>query len=302
MVKLYYCREANFGDAASPLLVEHLLGHDIRYARARSADLYAVGSILYGGEKITASSDVWRPLAVLSLFKHLLRRMILPTVHVWGSGFIRYPHVGRWNIKTRRMVVHALRGKRSLEILRGLGYRFDDRVPLGDPGLLYDSLLNRKESRPNAYDIGVIPHVSEVDNERIRKLLTEMKNRGLHARVIDVREPPPKVISDISSCRTILSSSLHGCIVADSLHIPNRHLVMTTLGLDTWEDFILKFNDYYSAYGLAGDKPLAIEEAERRITELPSLLDRTTLLSWDMVEERKEILMNAFPRKFLEPL
>ena len=77
---------------------------------------------------------------------------------------------------------------------------------------------------------------------------------------------------------------------------------MTTLGLDTWEDFILKFNDYYSAYGLAGDKPLAIEEAERRITELPSLLDRTTLLSWDMVEERKEILMNAFPRKFLEPL
>jgi hypothetical protein len=65
------------------------------------------------------------------------------------------------------------------------------------------------------------------------------------ATIIDVTRPPLEVIAAIAGCERIISSSLHGIVVADAFGLPRR-----------WETFDrvqgrgFKFHDYSSALGL----------------------------------------------------
>ena len=85
-------------------------------------------------------------------------------------------------------------------------------------------------------------------------------------KFIDVNEANPlDVIDQITSCRKILSSSLHGLIVADAYRIPNARLILSNLICGG--DF--KFDDYYKSVAkkhvvvdLAGN---GIEMCERMI-------------------------------------
>jgi hypothetical protein len=68
-------------------------------------------------------------------------------------------------------------------------------------------------------------------------------------KVISVAQPPEEVADQIKSCKLILSSSLHGLIVSDSLGVPNVHLMLSDNlksphHLRGGEH---KFRDYYSA-------------------------------------------------------
>lgn len=293
-VKLSYWTGNNFGDAASPLLVASLLGAPVCHAKLSSANLCAIGSILYGGEKLAnplpgGNLHQWR-----LLIRHWLRGHVAPTLHVWGSGFLIRPKMQERYVRTRRLRLHAVRGRKTAEVLRQFGYSVDSTVVLGDSGLLYDRLLSG--SPTPRYDVGLIPHMA--DQEAGERLSQALSGKGLKVRWIDVQRPPMEVIAGIAECRTVLSSSLHGCIVADSLHIPNRHLVLSSLGL-SWDDFFLKFDDYYSAFGLEGDEPLRPEEVLQESVNLPERLERTSRLPWDAVEERKAMLTMAFPREAL---
>lgn len=64
--------------------------------------------------------------------------------------------------------------------------------------------------------------------------------------LIDLREPPIETLNKIAECETIVSSSLHGLVAADSLGIPNMRMKLSNHGFDFNVDF--KFDDYYSVF------------------------------------------------------
>lgn len=128
--------------------------------------------------------------------------------------------------------VLALRGRLTLAHVTGL-----DRLPaLGDPGLLAPLLIDRP---PIKHEVGIVPHWSD----------TELAQR-FEGHVIDVRQPPAVVIAEIASCERIISSSLHGVVVADSYRIPRRaELPARATEKPAQEGGDFKWRDYASIYG-----------------------------------------------------
>lgn len=114
---------------------------------------------------------------------------------------------GKANRTTRlnlaRADVLALRGQ--LTAVRSRARRVQ---VFGDPGLLCSLMAPDVSKR---HDLGIIAHHADTS--------LESRFRGLR---ISVRDPVDDVIAQAASCRSIVTSSLHGVILADSLGIPRR--------------------------------------------------------------------------------
>jgi len=85
----------------------------------------------------------------------------------------------------------------------------------------------------------VVPHMSHMDSVIVKKLQQDSR-----FMVIDPMREPEIVVKELTSCKLILSSSLHGLVVADSFGIPNAHLEFAEL-----EEGNFKFEDYFSGIG-----------------------------------------------------
>ncbi|SDS88563.1 polysaccharide pyruvyl transferase family protein [Pseudomonas oryzae] len=228
-IKLYWCRgegrsdpsKQNFGDYLSPLLVELLSGRKVEYAPVQRADLMAVGSIL--GREAKAKRWGFLPYRL----------------HIWGTGTgAEQAHY------SGRHHYHAVRGALTRAQIDGLR---SDPV-LGDPGLLAPWVLGDRE-RPVARQIrvGLIPHYADQAEPAVAELLAGIPG----ARLINVFSPVKQVLAEIASCDFVLSSSMHGLIVADSFGVPNQWLLLSRGRISEY-----KFADYYSAFGLSGLQPL----------------------------------------------
>lgn len=188
-IKLYYWNERpNFGDVLSPAVVEWVSGQKVEWASIPDCNLTSTGSV-YG----------WLRGNTPRYFRD---------VHVWGSG-LHYPDQA-WGT-TDFIHHHCVRGPLTA-MAAG-----NDELPQGDPGLL----------GPDVYDIvaasdrkgiGYIPHRSLWSQpEYIEKLQAMPDSKLIDMRITDCRQ----VIEEMASCEIILSSSLHGLVVADALKIPN---------------------------------------------------------------------------------
>jgi pyruvyltransferase len=111
------------------------------------------------------------------------------------------------------------------------------------------------------------------DNAAISRL-AELNRKDLI--VIDVQQQPLEVFTKIDSCRYILSSSLHGLIVADSLGIPNAWLDAPDLIGGRF-----KFDDYYSALDTEIGIPITLNGNET----IDQLLSLTSAKPTDRIEE-----------------
>jgi pyruvyltransferase len=98
----------------------------------------------------------------------------------------------------------------------------------GDLGLLASRIWPKA---PAKYNIGVVRHFVDTDDYPFADI------------VINANEDPETVIQKISSCRVILSSSLHGLIVADSYGIPNMRIARDDVITGNW-----KWLDYKTAF------------------------------------------------------
>lgn len=76
---------------------------------------------------------------------------------------------------------------------------------------------------------------------------------GVH--LINVFDEPCEVLRQIAACEFIVSSSLHGLVIADAYGVPN---VRVRLSLGLIDE--LKFDDYYSAFGLRAPECLSADE------------------------------------------
>lgn len=147
---------------------------------------------------------------------------------VWGAGIIRYNQNLAPGIKAKYL---AVRGKKTRAMLLKAGAKVPEVY--GDPALLLPLMYNPK-IKP-IYEVGYIPHYVQKDT---------FKRSHPEAHAIDIQTMDWKSFVDqIKQCRKIISSSLHGLIIAEAYGI-----------LTEWRDWGggvigdgFKFIDYYSA-------------------------------------------------------
>ena len=144
--------------------------------------------------------------------------------------------------------IQALRGRKTLALARE---KFDipADLPLGDPALLTPRYFRPQPAKTHRY--GIIPHLS--DHDLVDGLL---RQGGDSAKLLEVRQNPESFITGMMSCEVILSSSLHGLILADAYGIPNVWAVFSNrLCGGTF-----KFEDYYTTTDNPDNSPLIIDD------------------------------------------
>jgi len=137
----------------------------------------------------------------------------------------------------------------------------NDSLPCGDPGLLVGELFEGKLPKRKKFKIGVILHHSQTLSVAGASYVEQTRN----ARFINVKRLNAfDVVSQISECEFVMSSSLHGLIVADALRIPNIWLDPR----DIHGTARFKFYDYAASIGRAMGVPANIEEYINNSTKL----------------------------------
>lgn len=180
---------------------------------------------------------------------------------IWGSG--RNGKIGVEEHRFQKLDVRAVRGPGTRQFL---AERNISAPPVyGDPALLVPRLFpNRFKPDPHAGRVGIVPNLHD------RSLVDGPV-------VIDPTDRWDKVIDEICSCEMIVSSSLHGLVIADAFGIPCAHIRLS----ETEPDF--KYRDYCEGAGRTEFwSSSSVEEA----------LDRGPLppISFD-----PDPLMSAFP-------
>lgn len=239
----------NFGDWLSPLLVGALSKREVVHASPRDCDLVAVGSVLQ------------------RVRHHWWNRKL----RIWGTGFIA-PQAG----VPGKHIYCAVRGRRTAAMIDAPVRHF------GDPGLLAPLLLPGHAEARKTCRVGIVPHYTERGDPGIAALTYRLRG----SRIIDVLREPVAVLNDIAECEFVLSSSLHGLVVADAFGIPNAWLRPSA----SIKGAAFKFEDYYSVFDMpspAAETAEALSEA--RIEELAARYARPGL------EERRKALIEVFP-------
>jgi len=214
MIKLYYwskddSKKHNFGDLLSRFVVEKISKRKVR---------------------LINPSNRWYS----KVFKHyfaigsILCRANQNSI-VWGSGIIKVDE----NVKKAKFI--AVRGPKTRKRLLELGYK----VPkvYGDPGLL-TNLFYQPKNIVKKFKVGVIPHY--VDYNEIKE---NYKNENEVLVINLMCNSVEEVIDKMLSCEKIISTSLHGVIVAHSYKIPALWLKYS----DKLAGDDVKFYDYYES-------------------------------------------------------
>ena len=269
-VKLYYAKLANMGDLLNVLIIEKCFGYKVERHSFLTGEVCAIGSCL--GQYTLHGSLPMR-------LRQRLNGIVRPKVSIWGTGFINYTDCEGKFFK-RDMDFRAVRGELTRKNLeRMTGKKLD--IPTGDAGILADELLDERPEM--VYDIGIVPHICDLSDPSCQILADSYPNSIL----INVKDDPLTVVRQIAQCRTVLSSSLHGLIVADSFGIPNRHLVFSDRPLGDG----YKFDDYYSAY------PVPHLVCDLRTDRAPTLdeIRADYAITPSMVETKKKLMRESFP-------
>ncbi len=221
-IRLYYMTRPdgrlNFGDDLSPLVFSYAWGRPCVRSDLADCDVIGLGSLLQEAVRSSRRRGlVWRSL--------VLRRA---RPMVWGSGIIDAREVRT----ARHLTVLSLRGPLTAARIA------PDCTSFGDPGLLAGEMFQERSKR---FPVGIVPHYVDEESPAVAALTDRIPG----ARLISVNAPALDVVRAISECEMILSSSLHGLIVADALGVPNARLTFT----DRIKGGDFKFADYGASVG-----------------------------------------------------
>jgi hypothetical protein len=202
----------NFGDLFAPHLVARLTGASPQH-HADNPRLITVGSVI----RTARDGDV-----------------------LWGTGLNgAYPQMLH---APKQLHVYATRGPISYDFLRRGGFDISRVGAMFDPGSLVGHLFKNEVATLRQHignpprDFILIPHFR--DDTVMRQLYSQHQDR---IRAVDA--PFFETVSEILRSNLVISSSLHGLIVAEALGVPavwHRSL----MGVDD-----LKFIDYYLGTG-----------------------------------------------------
>jgi hypothetical protein len=269
-LNVYYAKVPNMGDKLNVAIIERLFGYKVHRHTFLTGELSAIGS---GLGQFTLKDNPFVALA------ERISGFLFPTVTIWGTGFVCNKD-NDTPFYRRNMRFAAVRGELSKKrVERILGRKLD--IPMGDAGILASYLLT--EPVEKNYQVGIIAHYKEQDEP----IFQELVNTYPQSLFIDVRQTPDAVIRQIASCECIISSSLHGLIIADSLGIPNIHIKVSDKLLGDG----FKFDDYYSAYDL---KHPVIDIKKENIPSLEWVKEHYPITK-EMVETVKRNMIQSFP-------
>lgn len=163
---------------------------------------------------------------------------------VWGSGIINRDH----HIAPAKFL--AVRGPLSRARILEMG--MDCPEVYGDPALLLPTIYS--PDIPKKYKLGVIPHYTEFG--RAKEIFDKTKD----IKVVNLFTNNIEYTTDeILKSELVLSSSLHGLIVAHAYGIPAVWIKIADklFGDDT------KFKDYYTSVKMEIPTPVFVREKEK---------------------------------------
>lgn len=268
-IRLYWLDIKNLGDQLSPRIVERVLGRPVAWAAVEDAELVALGSVV---EHILRRR--WR---------RFLRRGREP-ISFWGTGFIK---AGRER-RLGSFRILALRGPQSAARFRLPA----ERLALGDPGILVADLFQPRELQAAGdSEVLLCPHVLEEDAEWVGLLASR-----LSAQRLSLASDVLTVLSAVRRAKLVVSSALHGLVVAHAFGVPAVWVAPEGPKLigGAW-----KFLDYFSAFG-AAPVPLSRDLATLRRTSRDDLhrLAQEHAVPSAMLAMRKQQLLDALKKAF----
>lgn len=219
---------------------------------SKTKHLYAIGSILMGYQNAV----------------------------VWGSGFgymrpksLLYSIDNKIHKLRHSLDVRAVRGSITREILLSMGYECPEIY--GDPAILLPLFFPKERTHEQKYV--VIPHYSKL-------LSPEYKDRenALGSFKKDWKE----FVDCILQSDFVISSSLHGIIIAEAYGIPAVMLH------DTPSQDITKYKDWY--YSTNRDTFPIADSVEDALNMTPNPPDKSTL---KMMQKN---LLDTFPKDLWE--
>ena len=269
------------------------LGNIKKLNEIAETDLFFIGSIL---------TDLCDWNYVFSNFNNKYKSIITNWIFkiydyfhplkVFGAGFILDNN--RNEVYVRNLKIIAVRGKITLERFIRNGIKVDNDVILADPGILAPIIFNISSTNfeDRIHKLCIIPHCVEKDSSLLRN---KIKVDG--AIILDVFKNPKQFVGSLSKCKRVLSSSLHGLIVSDSLGIPNMRIVLSNkiIGGD------YKYNDYYSAYGFTSTLKIDLRTTYFYEEQL-SFIDSKYNISQEMIVKKQCQLLIKFPYELSQNL
>lgn len=198
----------NFGDHLSEIMVERIVGQKVPFYNKRKGvqkkKLLGSGSIYY----FANDGDV-----------------------IWGSG-INGKRLSKSDYVFSQLDVRSVRGPLTKDFLWE-NFKIDAPEIFGDPALIFPYLFPefKKLPQPKREYLVVVHYLDAHFFD---------KN---DPHVVFATDPWDKVISEILNSKFVISSSLHGVILAEAYGIPARLLRLTE------EEPLFKFYDYYKGTG-----------------------------------------------------
>lgn len=244
-VKLFYWKMSetteNLGDYLSKVVVSHFMPKGVK-AKGRKKTLYAIGSVI----GFRCQDAV-----------------------VWGSGILSAHPVHKNNIRYSSLDIRAVRGPKTRDLLMKWTKGISCPEVYGDPAILMPKIYqpNIQEKR---YKISVVFHYEHNKFE-----IPE----GEDIHFIDIQTTDyKKFIDEITQSSLVISSSLHGIILAEAYGVP-------AIALLKKEAIVFKFEDYYEG---TGRKNMVVA---RTIQEAMNL----TPMELPDLSTMQEQLLKAFP-------
>lgn len=210
----WWDHQTNFGDQVAPWLLEMITGrpaHNVIGEPLSEYGLMSVGSIV---------TDMNRP-----------------GLSIWGSGLISEPSPSAVDrLKTRRpSAIHAVRGQLTRDrLIRHLGWEVPEVY--GDPALLLPRFFRPDRVEEDNRRPVVVPHYAH--NSMVESALT-----GVDLQIVNVKNPVEKVVAAIANSEAVVSTSLHGIIIAHAYEVPWTWLRIGDKKL-VGDQF--KFEDFFS--------------------------------------------------------
>lgn len=176
----------NYGDVLGKFLVEKISGKKVVFAWPKKFSFLDFFSPIY--------------VTIGSILANVNHKCI-----VWGSGIINK------EIKIKNAKFLAVRGPQTRKYLIDLGYEVPEVY--GDPALLLPRYFNPKVEKKYRY--GIVPHYNDYKvvekwfENRPDMHLIDMMTNDIESKTIEFLQ-----------CERIISSSLHGVIIAHAYGIP----------------------------------------------------------------------------------
>lgn len=216
-IPLHWCVSNNIGDALNYWLVKKITNKDVYWVPKNTSHkkFICIGSILnWADENCT----------------------------VWGAGL-----ANQTDVVNNKADIRCVRGPLSAQIASECGVFNADSLPWGDPALLVSKYYKGKHICKHK-KVGLIPHYADYH------VLKNIGSLNQNFKLINVFDSIESIADQIKRCQVILSSSLHGLVLADAYNTPNMQIKISDHVLGDG----MKFKDYLMSVERTHELPINI--------------------------------------------